>query len=148
VMRERLLARTDPLTGAANARTFYESVALEAERATRAGRPLTLAYLDLDNFKRLNDRLGHAAGDAALVDLVRMIRPGLRAPDVLARLGGDEFALLLPDTDAEGAVALLTRMQEALTREMARAGRPISASVGAVTFEKPLWDVDLMIQQV
>jgi diguanylate cyclase (GGDEF)-like protein len=148
VQRERRLARTDPLTGAANGRTFYEAVAAESERATRTDRPLTLAYLDLDNFKQLNDQLGHAAGDAALVDLVQMIRPALRSIDMLARLGGDEFALLLPETDATGAVALLTRLQELLAREMARAGRSVTASIGAVTFLRPVWDVDLMVQKV
>ena len=148
ILRERLLARTDPLTGAANGRTFYEAVAIESERASRTGRPLTLAYLDLDNFKQINDRLGHAAGDAALVDMVRLARPGLRSADVLARLGGDEFAILLPETNAEGAVTLLSRVQGMLVKEMARAGRPVTVSIGAVTFAKPLWDVDLMVQQV
>jgi diguanylate cyclase (GGDEF)-like protein len=148
VQRERTLARTDALTGAANGRTFYETVIAESERALRNGRPLTLAYLDLDNFKQLNDQLGHAAGDAALVDLVQLIRPGLRAHDVLARLGGDEFALLLPETDGAGAVALLTRLQTVIGQEMNRAGRSLTVSVGAVTFCKPLWDVDVMVQQV
>jgi diguanylate cyclase (GGDEF)-like protein len=148
ILRERVLARTDALTGAANGRTFYETVAIESERAARTGRPLTLAYLDLDNFKQLNDKLGHAAGDAALIDLVRVVAPGLRSADMLARLGGDEFALLLPDTDAAGAVTLLTRVQSVLAYEMARAGRPTTVSMGAVTFIKPLWDVDLMVQQV
>jgi diguanylate cyclase (GGDEF)-like protein len=148
VVRERLLARTDSLTGAANARTFYEAVAAEAERACRTARPLTLAYLDLDNFKQVNDQLGHAAGDLVLIDLVRVIRPALRTSDLLARLGGDEFALLMPETNAEGAVALLTRLQPLLSQEMRRGGRPVSVSIGAVTFLRPLWDVDLMVQQV
>ena len=147
-MRERLLARTDPLTGAANGRTFYEAVVIESERAGRNNRPLTLAYLDLDDFKQLNDKLGHAAGDKALVDLVTLIRPALRSSDVLARLGGDEFALLLPETDAAGAVSLLTRLQTAIAAEMARAGRSVTVSVGAVTFLAPVWDVDRMVQQV
>ncbi len=148
IRRERFLARTDPLTGAANGRTFYEAVALEAKRAARTGRPLTLAYFDLDNFKQLNDQLGHAAGDAALIDLVRVIGAALRTVDVLARLGGDEFAVLFPETDGLGALALLTRVQGVLAYEMARSGRPITVSIGAVTFLKPLWDVDLMVQQV
>ncbi len=148
VVRERRLARTDPLTGAANGRTFYEAVAAEGERAARTGRPLTLAYLDLDNFKQLNDRDGHAAGDAALLDLVRTIAPNLRTVDVVARLGGDEFALLLPETDADGAVALLTRLQGLVGQRMASTGRGVTVSIGAVTFRKPLWDIDLMVQQV
>src|SRR5205823_5590777 len=66
MLRERAMARTDPLTGAANGRTFYERVSLERERTLRSRRPLTLAYLDLDDFKRVNDQFGHAAGDEVL----------------------------------------------------------------------------------
>jgi len=148
VIRERLLARTDALTGAANGRTFFEVAASEAERGLRNGRPLTLAYLDLDHFKQLNDRLGHATGDAALVHLVAMIRPNLRGTDLLARLGGDEFALLLPETDAEGAVALLTRLQQLVEQAMACKDWPVTLSIGAITFIRPFLDVDQMIQRV
>lgn len=148
ILQERRLARTDALTGAANARTFYQTAAQEAVRSFRAGRPLTLAYFDLDDFKRLNDRLGHAAGDAALVYVVRIARVNLRATDLLARLGGDEFALLLPEMAAEAAVAVLARVQQALAEEMARLGLPITLSVGAITFLRPDWDVDQMIQRV
>src|SRR5947209_3726117 len=84
------IAPTDALTGAANGRTFYECVTVEVGRARRLTRPLTLAYLDLDNFKQLNDRLGHAAGDQALMHFVQVVRQNLRNADVLARLGGDE----------------------------------------------------------
>jgi diguanylate cyclase (GGDEF)-like protein len=148
VLRERWLARTDPLTGAANARTFYETAIIEAERATRTSRPLTLAYIDLDNFKQLNDQRGHAAGDETLIDVVRLIHENLRGLDLLARLGGDEFALLLPETGAEGAVALLARLQQILTAEMVHKGSPVTFSVGAITFLRPVWDVDVMIRRV
>ena len=148
IHRERRLARTDPLTGAADGRTFYETAAVEAERARRLARPLTLAYFDLDNFKQLNDRQGHAAGDAALQAVVQTIHQHLRTSDLLARLGGDEFALLLPETQADGAAALLARLQERLAQEMARRGWPVGVSVGAVTFLRPRWDLDLMIQRV
>jgi diguanylate cyclase (GGDEF)-like protein len=148
ILRERLLARTDSLTGAANGRTFYETAVAEAERARRGERPLTLAYFDLDNFKQLNDRLGHAVGDEALRCVVQTIQLYLRNADLLARLGGDEFALLLPETGAEGASALLTRLQEQLGRELGRKGWPVTLSVGAVTFLRPLADIDLMIQRV
>jgi diguanylate cyclase (GGDEF)-like protein len=148
MLRERFLARTDPLTGAANGRTLYETAAVEAERARRASRPLTLAYFDLDNFKQLNDQFGHAVGDEALRCFVQTLQIHLRHADLLARLGGDEFALLLPETGAEGAVALLSRLQEYLAREMERKGWPVTLSVGAVTFLRPLADVDLMIQRI
>jgi diguanylate cyclase (GGDEF)-like protein len=148
MVRERRLARTDSLTGAANGRTFYEAAAVESERARRTGRPLTLAYLDLDDFKQLNDRLGHVAGDAALVHAVAAVRAQLRGADLLARLGGDEFALLLPDTDADGAVALLRRIQALLGQEMHRKALPVTFSIGAITFGRPCADVDLMIRRI
>ncbi len=111
-------------------------------------RPLTLAYFDLDDFKQLNDRQGHAAGDSALQTVVQTIYLHLRTTDLLARLGGDEFGLLLPETAAEGAAALLARLQERLAQEMARKGWPVGISIGAVTFLRPQWDVDVMIQRV
>jgi diguanylate cyclase (GGDEF)-like protein len=148
VLRERRLARTDPLTGAANGRTFYETAQAEASRAGRTLSPLTLAYFDLDNFKPLNDRLGHSAGDAALRFVVETTQLHLRNSDLLARLGGDEFALLLPETGAEGATDVLTRLQERLAPEMARKGWPVTLSIGAVTFLRPPPDVDLMIRRV
>ena len=148
VQRERRLARTDPLTGAANARTFFEEAEAAAERARREFKPLTLAYLDVDNFKQLNDRQGHAAGDDALCHIVETIHHNLSGPALLARLGGDEFALLLPDQDPEKIVTLLRHLQQLLSHEMARGGWPVTMSVGAITFLRPAWDVDLMIRQV
>jgi diguanylate cyclase (GGDEF)-like protein len=148
MLYEQALARTDSLTGAANGRTFYERVCLEVERSLRTLRPLTLAYLDLDNFKRLNDERGHWAGDEALCDVAQTIHRGLRATDVLARLGGDELALLLPDTGGAEAVALLARLQEMLGEEMARKGWPVTLSVGAATFLRPTVDVDVMVRHV
>jgi diguanylate cyclase (GGDEF)-like protein len=147
ILRERLLARTDPLTGAANARTFYEALGAEARWSREVGRPLTLAYLDLDNFKQLNDRLGHSAGDLALRHLALAVRRGIRAEDILARLGGDEFALLLPETDSATAVQVLTRIHRLLAQEMAGQGWAVTASVGAATFRSPPVDVDRMLRR-
>jgi diguanylate cyclase (GGDEF)-like protein len=148
VRRERRLARTDPLTGAANARTFYETAVTDAERARKAGRPLTLAYFDVDNFKQLNDHHGHAAGDEALIVVVRTVHNLLGTAGLLARLGGDEFALLLPGQGAEEAVALLGRVQAVLTEEARRRGWPVTLSIGAVTFLRPAWELDVMIRRV
>jgi diguanylate cyclase (GGDEF)-like protein len=148
ILREHRLARTDPLTGAANARTFYEAAVAEAERARRGGRPLTLAYFDVDNFKQLNDQLGHAAGDATLRHVVATIDLTLGSSGLLARLGGDEFAVLLPGQGALEAVTVLQRLQVLLLQEMAHRGWPVTLSIGAITFLRPGWDVDLMIQRV
>lgn len=145
---EKKLARSDPLTGAANGRTFYEAVSLAVERALRAGQPVTLAYLDLDNFKWLNDKLGHSAGDEALCDLVRSIHLDIRTTDLLARLGGDEFALLLPDCSQDDARALLERMRASFISLMESKKWPVTLSIGAMTFPKPLRDVDAMVRCV
>jgi diguanylate cyclase (GGDEF)-like protein len=143
--RERALARTDPITGAANGRTFYERAGQEARRCLRSGRPLTLAYLDVDNFKAVNDRLGHPAGDELLREVVVTIREEMRAHELAARLGGDEFALLLPGADAAGAEAALGRMRAALLRRVAARGWPVTFSLGAATFLRPPHDIDELV---
>jgi diguanylate cyclase (GGDEF)-like protein len=143
--REHALARTDPITGAANGRTFYERVDSEARRGQRSGRPLTLAYLDVDNFKEVNDRLGHPAGDELLREVALVIREQSRTGDLAARLGGDEFALLLPETDAAGAAAMLGRLRETLLRRVAARKWPVTFSIGAATFPRPASDVDELV---
>jgi diguanylate cyclase (GGDEF)-like protein len=147
VLRERRLARTDPLTGAANGRHFYEAVAAAADRARLTAEPLTLAYLDLDDFKQVNDRLGHAAGDAVLTHAAQTIRAEIGSAGLLARLGGDEFALLLPRTGAEPAAALLSRLHQRVTTGMKEKGWPVGLSIGAVTFARAGEDVDRMVQR-
>ena len=146
--REQAMARTDPLTGAANARTFYEIAQMELSRVSRTGRPFTMAYLDVDNFKAVNDRLGHAAGDTLLVRLAETIRLHTRGQDLLARLGGDEFALLLPETDSDGAKASLTKLRENLVQAMAGSDLLVTYSIGAATFLRPPADVDAMVRRV
>ena len=146
---EKKLARSDPLTGAANGRTFYEGVSQAVERALRAEEAVTLAYLDLDNFKWLNDKLGHSAGDEALCDLVHSIHQDIRITDLFARLGGDEFALLLPDCDKEDAKLLLERIRDALHQLLMTSKHwPVTLSIGAMTFPKPMRDVDAMVRCV
>lgn len=132
VLHIQRLTRHDPLTEALNRRALSEAIELAHGRLQR-GRPYALVLLDLDHFKDLNDGLGHAAGDAALCRLVALLRAGLRAGDSLGRLGGEEFCLLLPLTDAAGAVQLAERLCAALAGEHFEwKGRswPLSASFG------------------
>ncbi len=129
----RKLSQSDPLTGAANTRYFYQVFETEIERARRSGHPLTIAYLDLDNFKTVNDTEGHHAGDRALTKVVETVNANLRQSDLFARVGGDEFILLLAETGQEGAQSAMTKIERCLLQEMERLGLPITFSVGVVT---------------
>ncbi len=139
-LRERLelekkLARTDSLTGAVNARLFYELLEIEVARAARYGHTLVLAYLDLDNFKAVNDAFGHATGDRVLRRVADTLRANLRKPDWVARLGGDEFALLLPGTDREAAERVVEKIRGKIAEAMQEAGWPVTLSVEALLVE-------------
>lgn len=139
---EELLARTDSLTRIANRRAFFEAASLELERARRHGRPLTVAYVDLDGFKLVNDRLGHARGDELLVAVAQTLRGETRAVDAVARLGGDEFGILLPETDAATAEAVLERLRSALVAATQHVPWDTGFSMGAAVFLVPPDDVD------
>jgi diguanylate cyclase len=106
----------DYLTQLLNRRGLARAYQAEANRADRAKEPMCIALLDVDNFKNLNDNLGHAAGDEALVHLSRVVRESIRPSDSIARWGGEEFVILLPETSLDGAVATMQRVQRALTR--------------------------------
>ncbi len=108
-------ARHDPLTGSLNRKGLDEAMEREIARARRLGSPLCLSLLDVDNFKTINDRLGHSGGDAALVHLAQVTREVMRPQDLLARYGGEEFVLVMPDTTVENGVAAMTRLQRELT---------------------------------
>ena len=140
------LARTDYVTGAISIRYFYELAQIEMRRAQRYQHPFTLAYIDLDNFKAVNDRLGHSTGDRVLRAVTAGICQQIRPADTLARLGGDEFALLLPETDAEAAKPVLTRIHACLMEDMLRNGWMVTFSVGVVTFQEIPKTVDEMVK--
>lgn len=110
------LVRHDQLTGTLNRRGLEEAFEKEAARAQRRQSPLCVALLDIDNFKKLNDSLGHDAGDAALIHLTTVIRETMRPQDTIARLGGEEFIILLPDTSLNDAKNALIRLQRELTK--------------------------------
>ncbi len=111
------LMRHDQLTGALNRRGLEEMFQTESARAQRRGTRLAIALLDIDHFKKLNDKLGHKVGDDALVHLAKVVRQHLRPQDVLARYGGEEFVILLPETGDADAQQALVRLQRELTRE-------------------------------
>lgn len=111
------MIRADQLTGALNRRGLEEAFERELSRAARLGSPLSVALLDIDHFKRLNDSLGHQAGDRALVHLAQVVRHLLRPTDSLARYGGEEFLILLPNTTALEAEKVMQRVQRELTRQ-------------------------------
>ncbi|MBL8398850.1 MAG: diguanylate cyclase [Candidatus Accumulibacter sp.] len=113
-----LLVRHDQLTGALNRRGLEEAMDKEVARSRRRRAVLCVAMLDIDNFKKLNDSLGHDAGDAALIHLATVIRESMRPHDTVARFGGEEFILLLPDTTLDDAQTALTRLQRELTRRI------------------------------
>ncbi|MDR4507902.1 MAG: diguanylate cyclase [Candidatus Brocadiaceae bacterium] len=131
--RERKAARTDHLTGAMNSRFFYDLSKKEIDRFQRYKHPFTLAYIDLDNFKTVNDHFGHPIGDQVLRRVVSSARKHLRKTDVVARLGGDEFALLLPETNEESARVAISKIQDSLLEEMRLGKWPITFSIGVLT---------------
>jgi diguanylate cyclase len=110
------LVRFDPLTEVLNRKGMDEALETEVSRMHRHKGKLCLALLDIDNFKKLNDSLGHAAGDAALVHLAKVVQETIRPEDTLARYGGEEFVVILPDTSLESAVSAMVRVQRELTR--------------------------------
>jgi diguanylate cyclase (GGDEF)-like protein/putative nucleotidyltransferase with HDIG domain len=123
-------ARTDPVTGLHNRRGFEEAMAVEIERARRGGHRVTLLLGDLDHFKRVNDRLGHAAGDDALARVGRILQRGKRQIDYAARAGGEEFAIVLPDTGEREAYVVAERLRSAVAAEFSAELVPITFSFG------------------
>jgi diguanylate cyclase (GGDEF)-like protein len=144
--RERELSRTDHLTGAANSRHFYEAAQKETHRLRRHQHPFTVAYIDVDNFKHINDQFGHAKGDLVLKAVVDSIKKNIRAIDMVARLGGDEFALLLPETSEESARSTLKKVHGTLLEEMRRHQHPVTFSIGAVTYKTAPKSVDELVK--
>jgi diguanylate cyclase (GGDEF)-like protein len=126
-----LLATHDPLTNVLNPRAFTRELSQELSRNRRYGRPLALIYLDLDDFKKVNDAHGHATGDAVLRLVADAMRAAVRAADVVGRLGGDEFGVLMPETDAVVAHAAASRLVAGI-RTVFRGTPSVTASIGVV----------------
>jgi diguanylate cyclase (GGDEF)-like protein len=132
------VSRTDPLTGLLNRRAFLGDLSVQLERATRQDMTGALFYLDLDNFKPVNDRLGHAQGDAVLRQVATLLRRGSRAYDLAARLGGDEFALWLDGIAMDAArrrARQLIADSAALKHLSASSDQPLGMSIGIAMFD-------------
>ncbi len=130
---EQALARIDYLTGVMNSRSFYELVVTELERCKRYKRPFAVAYIDVDDFKNINDQFGHPTGDVALRTVAGVIRKNLRSVDVIARLGGDEFAILFPETSEKAAAKAIQKVKDAIKNEVNLKEWPITLSIGILT---------------
>jgi diguanylate cyclase (GGDEF)-like protein len=142
-------ARLDPLTGIANRRRFEEQAEQEVERACRFKRPLTVLLLDLDHFKSVNDRFGHATGDHVLKSVARLVSNNLRQTDLFARLGGEEFVALLPETDLNTAEDLAARLCHLLSFTPLRhegAEIEVTASIGIAPYGPDLTSVAAILR--
>ncbi len=144
--REAELARLDPLTRLANRRMFYEAGRRELGLAQRQGQPVTVMFLDLDDFKAVNDTQGHQAGDALLRAVADGLGRAIRASDLAGRLGGDEFALLLPGMGAEAAAEFAARLRADLLERLAAGGwSRVGVSLGVVSYAAPPADFDAVV---
>jgi diguanylate cyclase (GGDEF)-like protein len=141
------LSCTDELTGLPNRRAFVQRAELELARMRRTGTTTTVAYLDVDGFKAVNDGHGHERGDELLRRIGEVLDQRLRATDLAARLGGDEFALLLPDTDAAQATPLLRALRTAIATDTVAGGLPVTVSMGATTYRRAPTTVRALLQQ-
>jgi len=148
LQQEQVRARRDPLTNVGNRRYFFELAESELHRSKRYPHPFTVVYMDLDNFKAVNDHFGHEVGDTLLRVITKIIIRNIRSTDAVARLGGDEFALLLPETDGPSAVRVIDKLHAQLLAAMQKNGWPVTFSVGVVTFLTQPETVDDMIKLV
>ncbi len=144
---ERTESRIDHLTKIWNRKYFYEFGAKELDRCKRYNHPLALIFLDCDNFKQVNDELGHKTGDKLLCCVADTINQHIRSSDIVARLGGDEFAILLTEAEPNGALNFAQRVSHSLAEIMKRNNWPVTASFGVASFRALPASVDEMVKQ-
>jgi diguanylate cyclase (GGDEF)-like protein len=142
---QKLLARTDLLTGVSNRSYFYDLAETEINRMRRYKHPFTICYIDIDNFKQINDTFGHAEGDDLLRNMAGKIRSTVRKTDFIGRLGGDEFGLLMPETDESAALNIVGKIHS-LSELPEFIQKNISLSIGMVTYVSPPSTADEMIK--
>ena len=143
----RFQSRKDALTGLLNKGGFYQVLGAELEVCRRYQRMLSVAYIDSDNFKRVNDEFGHEVGDELLRVVARTMLGKLRTSDLPGRLGGDEFAVMLPETNAEGCRMVVEVLQQRLLHAMQERGWPVTFSIGIATFHQMPASIEDMVRQ-
>lgn len=143
---EAILSRTDALTQVSNFRSFIERAEVEIERARRRRHSFAVVYMDCDNFKHVNDNLGHTTGDALLRCVAQTMKNSVRPFDIVARMGGDEFAILLPEITTAQVPSVVERVRERLGEAMREQSWPVTFSVGVVTFEQAPGSVTDMVR--
>ena len=147
-------ARIDAVTGIGNRRAFIETLEMELAQHRRSGGSLSIAFVDIDHFKQVNDTLGHQMGDRVLKEVAEMLRSRLRKSDTIGRMGGDEFAILMPQTDGSGALAALSAIRVQKPAERNRLTMPVTFSTGIVTgsgrvsADQLLHEADLLMYEV
>jgi diguanylate cyclase (GGDEF)-like protein len=134
--QEYQLAHTDGLTGVMNWRSLQEALQVELARRERYRYPITLAFLDVDNFKQVNDNYGHGRGDTLLQEVAYLMVQGIRSSDVLGRAGGDEFIIIMPHTNQAQAQQVLPRLHHDLMQMVQTFHMPIGFSIGVVTYDQ------------
>jgi diguanylate cyclase (GGDEF)-like protein len=144
-LKEREHADTDDLTGVANIKFFYEQARIEISRSAIHKLPLTLAYIDIDNLRYVNDTLGHIAGDYLLHEAAQIMRSTLRSTDIISRLGGAKFAVLMPETTNENATVIIYKVQEHLLDAVKKNSWPVAFSIGVVTCNGMAYTLDELI---
>lgn len=145
--REKESARIDPTTGLANKRLFFELARLEVKKVNRYRHPVTVVYMDVDDFRNINDNWGRHVGDKLLRTVAETIKNSIRETDIIARIGGDDFVILLPGSGYEPANIVIGRLQKALLSAMEKNEWSATFSIGAATFINPPKSVDDMLQR-
>jgi diguanylate cyclase (GGDEF)-like protein len=146
LISEREHAHNDYLTGVTNARYFYEQANMEIIRSARYNRPLTLAYIDIDDFEQVNDTFGHGTGDNLLRAVATTMKATLRSTDSISRLGGGQFAILMPETSQEHAAVAVNKVREQLLETVRKNGWPVAFSMGVATCYNPVCTTDELIK--